>query len=94
MDIYDEIRKKIEKFDHKKLMIYTIIIALILIIIIIGFIIYTNVIASNNKHLLDPSGISTNQREEEELKRQEKILEDPELKETYEKFFQNKDLLF
>lgn len=94
MDIYDETRKRIEKFDQKKLMIYTSIIAFILIIVIIGFLIYANKAALGNKHLFDPSGNSTSKREEEERKRQEKILEDPELKEVYDKIFKNQDLSF
>ena len=58
MDIYDETRKRIEKFDQKKLMIYTSIIAFILIIVIIGFFIYYNNAAFSNNHLFYPSANS------------------------------------
>lgn len=91
MDIYEETKKRIEKVNQKKLLIYTIIISSILIVGIIVFIIYANKMAAGNKHIFDPSGKSTEQRVVEEQKRQEKILEDPEIKEVYEKLFVNRD---
>lgn len=94
MDIYDEVKKRLEKLDQKKLLIYTIIISTILIIAIIFLIIYVNKMAAEGKHLFDPSGKRTEKRIEEELNRQDKILEDPEVEEIYNKLFVDKDFSF
>lgn len=94
MDIYDQARKRLEKFNQAKLLTGTIIVSAILIVIIVGFVVVVNKRASEGKHLFDPSGKVTEKRHEEEKKRQEKILEKDGLKEVYDKLFVDRDLSF
>lgn len=87
MDIYDFLKEKIGKFDQKKLFKYAIIFAIIAIILIIIFLIYINKMANEKKHALDPTGIITNKKIEKEKVRQEQYLENPTVKEIYQKYF-------
>ena len=42
---------------------------------------------ANEKHALDPTGIITNKKIEKEKVRQEQYLENPTVKEIYQKYF-------
>ena len=94
MDVYDFTKSKLEKLNQNKLLIYSIIIASVLIIGIMSFLIYVNKAAKNGKHIFGFSQKKNEERIEEERKRQEKVLEDPEAKELYEKFLVERDLSF
>lgn len=94
MDIYKATKEKLEKFDQDKLMKTTIIIAVVLIILIITFIVYVNKMAKKGKHVLDPSGAINKKRIEDEEKRRQQYLDDPEIKELYDKLFVDRDLSF
>ena len=94
MDFYSYLKNRLEKYNQKKLLISGIIFASILIVAIIFFIIYIHKAADKGVHAFDPSGAITNKRIEEEKERRARYLEDPKIKEIYEKLIVNKDLSF
>lgn len=94
MDIYDFTRGKFEKFNQKKLLTYTILIASILIVFLILFIVRVFVSANNGTHIFSYNQKQNEKRIQEEEERQRKILEDPDAEELYNKLFVEKDLSF
>ncbi len=91
MDLYDFTREKFEKSDQKKLLKYTVIIASILIVLIIAFIIYIFRAADSGKHLFSYTQKRNEEREKEIKERDEKLLEDPDTREIYDKYFVDRD---